>query len=354
MRYFPIIIALAALVVSLSGCGDVGATDSQPNILIVVLDAVRADHVGSYGYERNTTPNIDAFARHSVQYANCFSTCSWTKPSVTSLLTGLNCREHGILAAFDPLSEDLPYLPATMRQRGYTTAIFSGNLFVCWQDGFDRGCDHFWQFAPDESWRGAWEQKHVLDDAVVVNNAIPWIRDTRKPWFCYVHLMGPHAPYEKPARAHDFGEKPVDLYNSKLRYVDAQVGRLLAAVPLDTVVIVTADHGEEFGEHGGTKHGKTLYDEVVHVPLLIRWPGHESKIETELVGLDRLYDAILEERLPETGGEVRCDLERRDGNRRLQEQLKRIITEADIETDEAPDLDPEKARQEQLKALGYL
>ncbi len=114
----------------LSGCGGIEAAQERPNVLIILLDALRADHVGCYGYERNTTPNIDAFARDSIMYSNCYATCSWTKPSVTSLLTGLNCRQHGVLARWDPLREDLPYLPAELQARGYETAGFIDSCFV--------------------------------------------------------------------------------------------------------------------------------------------------------------------------------------------------------------------------------
>lgn len=337
----------------LSGCGGIQATRAQPNILIVVLDALRADHVGCYGYERNTTPNLDAFARKCVVYANCYATSSWTKPSVTSLLSGLDCQAHGVNRPFDKLPPDIPYLPCLLQERGYMTGMFAGNPYICRQEGFARGTDMMWQWAPDGGWLRYTTNAFEIDDAVVVNQAIPWIRAARAPWFGYVHVMGPHAPYDKPARAHDFGEEPTDLYDAKLRYVDQQVGRLLAEAPPGTIIIITSDHGEEFGEHGGECHGKTLYDEVLRVPLLIRWPGHDPRRELRLVGLDRMVSAIMDGTLPETGGAVHCYLEVPVPQGKSLETLSRTITEADLPHFIAPDTDAEELRREQLEALGY-
>lgn len=338
----------------LSGCGGIQATRAQPNILIVVLDALRADHVGCYGYERNTTPNLDAFARESVVYRNAFACCSWTKPSVTSILSGLTVPEHGVYVGFDALPADVPYLPADMQARGYETAIFfTGNLRVSPGYGYARGCDTWWHSRGMDTTLPRTHCEADLDDAVTVNQTLAWMAGPAAPWFGYVHLIGPHAPYDKPERAYDFGDRLEDQYDEKLRYCDAHVGRLLAAVPPETIVIITADHGEEFGEHGGIGHGQTLHDEVIHVPLIIRWPGHEPRVETGLVGLDRIAPALLDGRLPETGGEVRCHLERREHDGTLIEALTRTVTEADVLIDDAPAVDLDALRKEQLEALGY-
>ena len=349
----PKILSIIAILLVLAGCGGIEATRSQPNILLVVIDTLRADHVGCYGYERNTTPNLDAFARDCIVYTNCYATCSWTKPSVTSLLTGLNCREHGVLAAWDALPEGMRWLPEEFQRRGYITAAFSNNLFICRQDGFARGFDYWWQWAPGESWRGRIGNEIETDDAVLVNQVIRWQRNAQAPWFAYLHLMGPHGPYHLPARANDFGPEPLDQYDAKMRYVDHQVGRLLADVHPDTLIIITADHGEEFGEHGGTQHGRTLHDEVLRVPLLIYWPHCEPRIEQGLVGLDRVVSAILDDVLPETGGKVRCHLEIRDLGGTLKDVLTRTVTSEDLPETDIPAVDAEELRREQLEALGY-
>lgn len=350
MRRFWTAATMAAL---LCGCGGVNATRTQPNILLVVIDTVRADHVGCYGYERNTTPNLDAFARESVLYRNAYATCSWTKPSTTSLLTGLDCRAHGVLAAFDPLPPEAPYLPALLQERGYNTAGFSCNHWICEGDGYARGCADWWHYYGLGTPLPLRDRGGEVDDAVAVNRAIPWIQSSNSPWFCYMHLMGGHAPYHLPARADDFGESPLDQYDAKLRYVDRQLGRLLAEVPPNTVVIITSDHGEEFGEHGGIGHGQTLHDEVIHVPLIIRWPGHEPRVETGLVGLDRIAPALLAGELPETGGSVKCHLEIRGVDGALVEAMSRTITGDDLPEAECIDVDLDVLRKEQLEALGY-
>jgi arylsulfatase A-like enzyme len=338
-------------------CEAINDKHEQPNILIVVLDACRADHVGCYGYGRNTTPNIDAFARKAILYRNAYSNCSWTKPSVTSLLTGLDCREHGVQAGFDTLAEDLPYLPAELQPRGYTTGAFIHSGFLLKDKGYARGVDRFWHLFPSLKSNTDLITNEVVvdpDDAVLVNQVIPFTRNTDQPWFAYVHLMGPHTPYRAYLEAEYFGKTNLDLYDGKLRYADAQIGRLLATVPSNTIVIITADHGEEFGEHGGAFHGNTLYDEVVHIPLLIRWPGYTARVEQGLVGLDRISPALLSGCLPETGGEVQCHLERGWlASGRLTKRLHRVVTSADIQTNTAPAVDAETLRREQLEALGY-
>jgi arylsulfatase A-like enzyme len=347
-----LIVVFAGILLA-AGCADIEATRSQPNILIVVLDACRADHVGCYGYDRNTTPNIDAFARDAVLHRNAYANCSWTKPSVTSLLTGLTVPEHGVQAGFDALSAQAPYLPAAMQERGYHAAVFSANHWICEGDGYARGCDTWWHYYGLGTPLPVTQRGGEVDDGVAINRVLSWMGGQSAPWFAYVHLMGPHGPYDKPARVYDFGERWIDDYDEKLRYCDAHVGRLLAAVPPDTIVIITADHGEEFGEHGGIGHGQTLHDEVVHVPLIIRWPGHAPRIETGLVGLDRIAPALLDVRLPETGGEVECHLERRKLTGEMIEHLHRVVTVADIVTDAPPTVDVDALRREQLEALGY-
>jgi phosphoglycerol transferase MdoB-like AlkP superfamily enzyme len=240
--------------------------------------------------------------------------------------------------------------------QGYETAAFLNTAFLLPSKGYRRGWDHFQHVFPeiDDAWDVV--RNHSFcnpHDGALVNQALPFVRETTAPWFAYVHMFGPHAPYDEPQRIYDFGEETIDLYDAKLRYADEELGRLLAAVPRNTIVIITADHGEEFGEHGGTQHGKTLYDEVLRVPLLIRWPGQEPRVETGLVGLDRMAPALLEGKLPETGGEVRCDLEKRYPDGRIKKRLKRIITEADIDPDHTPAVDADALRREQLEALGY-
>ena len=239
-----------------------------------------------------------------------------------------------------------------MQAKNYDTALFIANHWIAESEGYARGCSTWWHYYGLGTPLPVTHRGGEVDDAVTVNQVIPWMVARRSPWFAYVHLMGPHAPYDTPSRVYDFGERWVDEYDAKLRYCDAQVGRLLAAVPADTLVIITADHGEEFGEHGGIGHGQTLHDEVLHVPLIIRWPGHEPRVETGLVGLDRIAPALLDGMLPETGGEVRCHLERRDIDNTLIEVLTRTVTEVDA-IEEAPAVDAEALRREQLEALGY-
>ena len=346
-------IAIVLVIFSvLSGCGGIQATRAQPNILLVVLDTVRADHVGCYGYDRNTTPNIDAFAREAVVYRNAYATCSWTLPACTSLLTGLDCETHGVTGQNKVLDSETPYLPDNLT--GYVCGAFINNpSFLTKGTGYARGFDEFWHAElSSENLEELLTQGAIdPDDSVVVNRAIPWLRSTTQPWFAYVHMIGPHTPYRAPVEPEQFGTDDVDLYDGKLRYADRELGRLLAEVPPDTVVIITSDHGEEFGEHGGKFHGRELHDELLRVPLIIRMPGVVPRREWGIVGLDRVAPAVLSGELPETGGTVRADLEVRTLAGKLKYERHRVITNADIP---GPVSLPENAHVEQLKALGYL
>lgn len=256
-----------------------------PNVLIFLIDTLRKDHVGAYGYGRDTTPHVDGLAKDGVVFRRLVPQSSWTKPSVASLLTSTYPNVHGAQDRPDVMRQGLPTLAKALEGAGYETHAFFTNINVLPLWGFG---NEFTRCVDVDSarWREA-------DDGKVVDAAIRTLEHVRgRPWFMYVHTMGPHDPYTPPAPyARRFVTRDVpgdaearrrqaviDAYDGEIAYTDAQLGRLVGALKRfgeydDTLIIVLSDHGEEFHEHGGEFHGHTLYEELLGVPLVMKLPG---------------------------------------------------------------------------------
>jgi arylsulfatase A-like enzyme/uncharacterized membrane protein (GlpM family) len=302
---------------------------SAPDVLLIVVDTLRADHLSSYGYSRRTSPTIDALAAEGVLFENSFATSSYTLPSHASMLTGQYPRVHQIEwdTSHDPPPPTGENLPQVLQSLGYRTGAFSANTFYFTREhGFGRGFLHFDDFfhsLEDMAWRTAYgaiatrlvRHRLGLEDlpgrklATDVNEeTLRWIRkDGRRPFFAMLNYMDAHEPYLPPQPyRNQFSATPnpggllnskwhipktltpgqlqseIDAYDGGIAYVDAEVSRLLAGIRSMTrsrplMVIVTSDHGEEFGEHGGFLHQKHLYREVIQVPLIIWEPGRVPK-----------------------------------------------------------------------------
>ena len=284
----------------------------QPNVVLYLVDTLRADRLGCYGYRAPTSPRIDAFAASAIRFTHAVAQSSWTRPTTASIFTGVIPPRHGAIEPSNAIDPEVPTLPELLRAGGYATAAFVVNPVVSGAFGFARGFDRF-SFFPDVLTR---EALFMRADRVVPRVA-RWLRYAPKPFFLYVHTADPHSPYVPPPRyrrglAHDAGGFKVadliasqhscpnclhdfrnarwsapspnavrvlsSLYDGEVKLADAAFGRLLAALESagrldDTLVVFTADHGEEFLEHGGMTHGQTLYREVVDIPLIVRLPG---------------------------------------------------------------------------------
>jgi arylsulfatase A-like enzyme len=260
------------------------------NVVLVSLDTLRADHLGCYGYERPTSPRIDAFASESFLFADAVSQSAWTRPAHASMLTGLHPAEHGIVSMLKTavLPANASTLPARLSEAGYRTAAFTGGANMAAEFGFDNGF---------ELYRSPGRR---------IENHIPhieaWLDDIGdEPFFLLVHGFDPHRPYKsepvdrtalglpaEPARGvnricTETKSKReiapyVAEYDAAVHRGDRGFGALLDVLKergLDdeTVVVVTSDHGEEFLEHGRCFHIRTLYREVVRVPLIVRVPA---------------------------------------------------------------------------------
>ncbi len=277
--------------------------DAGPNLLLVVVEALRADHCSLYGYQRPTTPTLERLAAESLVFDHAISPSSWTLPSVASLLTGLYPTEHAVVAGGSCLRPELSSLAEVMQEHGLTTIGVSANRLISGFGGFDQGFEFFREL-PEAR-------------AADVNRSLLTLVDQAKgrQWFAYVHYFDPHDPYDAPAperrrftdRSYNgplkrnaalqelcftqnfglpstvaFDQRDVDhlaaAYDEEVLHWDRNLGLLLERLRqrklLDTtLLVVTADHGEELAEHGRFKHGRALYQESVRVPLLLRLPG---------------------------------------------------------------------------------
>jgi arylsulfatase A-like enzyme len=319
------------------------SADDRPSIFIVVIDSLRADRVGRPRPPAgdSLTPTLDALARRGVAFEHAYAHASWTKPSVASLLTSLHPPSHQANLRRDRLSPDAPTLAESFAEVGYRTAVFSANPWISPAFGFDRGVMHFVeteretfgrlvlllrvlravdrQFSERPMSRGiaAFERgvglghdrrNNCQRDDAILRALDSWLADTSpSPVFAYLHLMSPHIPYDPPSGTRGFDSQTqvdllmrtrpleperyrvlVDLYDATVRYSDSVLRGFLDTLDRHgigerSILVVTADHGEEFFEHGRFGHGKTLYEEVIRVPLILVGPGVASHADRRTV-----------------------------------------------------------------------
>jgi len=242
-----------------------GPRRPEADILLITIDALRADHVGANGYPRATTPNIDALAARGTRFTRAYAQAPHTSFSVASMLTG---KYFPTLARLAPGERHEP-LAAVLRTYGWRTAAFyppavffvdSQKLKAYQETNFDF---EYVKFEYIDANRRVSQVFNYYDD----------IQPRRS--FVWIHFFEPHEPYERH-EGFSFGTSDIDRYDSEIAYTDAAVGRLIAAARKrrpSTVIVLAADHGEEFDEHGGRYHGSTLYEEQLRIPLIISIPG---------------------------------------------------------------------------------
>ena len=288
-----------------SGCSFGGAQD-RPDIVLVVIDTLRADHLPIYGYERDTSPNLTALARRGLVFDRAFAHSGWTLPGVGSLLTGLYPSEHGLVrdpegvGFFGGLDPDVSTLASLLADRGYRTAAFVNNVFLSPDFGFDRGFDLY-------DWEGA-SNTEIRSARDTVEAALAWLKSAQEPAFAMIHMMEPHQAYDPPAETRGkfapLDNLPVSvpfsaggnigissspapspselaaiqaLYDEEILAADLALGLLarefIEAKPEKPRWLwITSDHGEEFWDHGGFEHGHQLFGELIRVPLVAVGP----------------------------------------------------------------------------------
>lgn len=304
----PAALALLLAIVAL-GCGRDRAPappTTLPNVLFVTLDTTRADHLSAYGYARDTSPNLARIAAEGVRFDRAYSSASSTLPSHVSLFTGREPTGHGVVKNGLRLAPGIETFAERLRARGAQTAAIVSSFVLDRRFGLDRGFDHYEDdFTADqasfktESWNGFEIGGGAFDRRAnfTTDRAIRWLdeqRDPARPFLLFVHYFDPHDPYDPPPpwnqRFAAAGGAPeslanalqrrefVDAYDGEIAFTDAEFGRLLAHLEArglaeNTLVVVTADHGEGLTQHGAMGHAVNVYEEAVHVPLLLRWPG---------------------------------------------------------------------------------
>jgi arylsulfatase A-like enzyme len=322
-------VVLALLAASV-GCGpdrtsgpDGHGTTRGPNVLLVTLDTTRVDHLGCYGYPRETTPNLDGLAQESILYTRAYSTSSWTLPAHASLFTGKITYSHG--ARYDPegplvltdatdrhtetfqqyrargLSPDERTLAGLLAQAGWHTGAVVAGPWLERTFGLATGFRDY-----DDSGIDPMRGRRAVE---VTDRAIAWLERADRPFFLFLNYYDPHGPYDPPATYRELFLPPVSrrggltgaavvraLYDAEIRYMDDELGRLfdhLRAAGLweETWIVVLADHGELLGEHGLNGHGLDLYEGEIHVPLLVKAPG-PSRAGTRVESLIQVTDVL--------------------------------------------------------------
>lgn len=275
---------------------------TRPNIVLITLDTTRADRMGFLGSKRGLTPNLDELARHAAVFSNAYAQVPLTTPSHATILSGTFPQFHQVNYMGDPLPKSVPFLPDLLRARGYRTAAFVGALVLEPKKlamGFERGFDRY-----DAGYhrRGRAEDRYRSMERRaedVIGRALNWLNNRPAgPFFLWIHVYDPHDPYTppEPFRSRYTGEP----YDGEIAYTDAALAKLFSAMRMQklfdsTLIAVMADHGEAFGEHGEKHHGIFLYDETIHVPLLIKAPFAVSGIAVpSKVGLVDVAPTILQ------------------------------------------------------------
>jgi len=313
-----------------------------PDVVFVSIDSLRADHLGCYGYPKPTSPTIDRLAAEGVRCATAVTTTSWTLPAHAAMLTGLFDSSHGLVDNGLELAPGHDTLAESMRAAGYQTAGFFGGPYLHASYGFAQGFDRYQScmtvIADDASveeirtgttgWLARGEVENVTGPRTVAEVG-SWLGGVdERPLFLFVHLFDVHYDYIPPKAFLDLfdpdytgsldarklpenpaihpGMDPRDLehllalYDGEIRFTDDTLAKILALLDArgrlaDALVVVTSDHGQEFFEHGGKAHQRSLFEEVIRVPLIVRWPGRiaAGKVVPDLVRTVDLMPTIL-------------------------------------------------------------
>jgi choline-sulfatase len=315
MRFFRRLFVILLLPLGFFGAttpktGSAQSPNSKPpNIILITLDTTRADRMGFLGSQRGLTPNLDALAKQSVVFTRAYAQVPLTTPSHAVLLTGTYPQFNHLDDLAEPLRTELPYLPDLLHLHGYHTAAFVGSIVLDPESGaapgFDRGFDfydaNFHNSQPGEDRYQSLERR--AED--VANHATGWLSHHQQtPFFIWLHFYDPHEPYDppEPFKSH-FASEP---YDGEIAYTDSVVGSVLDVLQRhglfqNTVIAVAADHGEAFGEHGEKYHGVFLYDETIHVPLLLKLPGERfagKRVEARVALADVAPSLLHAARVP--------------------------------------------------------
>ena len=293
---------LVASVLLAAACGKSVPEPERPNLLLIAIDTLRVDHLGSYGYEVETSPRIDALLEESVVFEDAHATSSWTLSSFASLMTGLYPSTHKCVGFRSRLDRSYTTLAEILRDHGYATAGIVSHVFMSEKYGLQQGFAHYDQALVLSS---AGRSHKQISSPSLSTRALDWLRVRSattgdQPWFLFVHYFDPHAVYN-PHEGFEgrFGSTDVARYDGEIAFTDHHVGRLLDGLDElgfseNTVVALVSDHGEEFLDHGMLRHGKTLYREVMQIPFSIRAPGVTPRRVRDTVRIVDVSPTVLD------------------------------------------------------------
>ncbi len=301
-------------------------SDRSPVVIVYLVDTLRADHTGPYGYTRDTTPALDEFAKDAVVFDTAVSQASWTKPSVASLMTSLLPGRHRAVQLRDPLDVGHVTLAEMLEAKGFATGAAIANSVIYLQgSNFEQGFDSFAGLHGPQN-----RPSKTVEAAPVVDAALAWL-DARRgfPTFLYVHTMDPHVPYTPPPPFdRKYAPHPIDghpaedprtdfkepedrdrmiaQYDGEIAYGDQEFGRFVAGLKQRglydrALVVFMGDHGEEFRDHGKWLHGRSVFDELIHIPMIVKFPQQRDagkRIRQQVQEVDVLPTILEEQGLP--------------------------------------------------------
>lgn len=309
-----LIFGLFSTIIPLTSCQKKSGLEQDYNIVMIVIDTLRADYLPFYGHKTMNSPFLSQLAKHSYIFENTYSASSWTTPSTASIFTSLYPFQHGTLIGWraikkknsrkipkvkiNKIPDEISTVAEILKTRGYATYGIADNINISKNQGFTQGFDQFKTF----SYKRARRVNKILKDwkDKILNN---------KKYFLYIHYMDPHMPYrtkEKEVKSHVKESESLSEYDLEIAYVDAHLKELYSIFNWEknTLLLITSDHGEGFGEHGTFGHALTLYREEINVPLMIKLPnsgtaarikGNHSTLDIlpticDFIGLPRFRD----------------------------------------------------------------
>ncbi len=295
---------LVLLGVLVPACGDAESNPVRPNVLLLSIDTLRADHLGFQGYDRPTSPELDAFAKAAVVFTNAQSAAPWTLPSLASIFTSSYSSTHGCWTLGSRLDEAFVTFPEVLTSAGYDSAVVASHRLCSPTFGISQGFVHNdFQLSDMEG-----DAEKFITSRQISDRGIRFLDQKKdapdgKPWLLWLHYFDPHDAYmEQPEHSAKFTGSSIaniDLYDGEIAFTDEQLGRVLRALAANgqrdrTVVVLFADHGEEFMDHGRTGHGLSLHAEMLHVPLVLAIPGQAAARLDDVVRSVDLMPTLLE------------------------------------------------------------
>jgi choline-sulfatase len=279
VKAFSALIGLSVLGTLCAAASTAPAKTPPPDIFLITIDTLRADHVHCYGYTNGSTPALDALSKDGLRFTQVFTPSPITNTSHASILTGLLPGSHGVTDFAVPLSTAHPTVAELLKARGYRTAAFIGAVILdskTLAPGFDRGFDFYDNFPEHSSTKSRWGRVERRG-MVVAQHAEEWLsKHPAGPRFVWVHLYDPHDPYEPPMPYSQIFKD--HLYDGEIAYADSALAHFIAYLKStgkyhNSIIVVVGDHGEGLGEHHEDTHGIFLYDSTTHVPLIVKLPG---------------------------------------------------------------------------------